>query len=112
MGRTLVYRSRNYRSPRRKKTVSPSVYVGPMAFRFVTIAAVAVLLSLYVSTTAKTTQNDALLRHLTEQKQHLTDQLDVLRVEEARNQTATETKKKAEEAGLMQGAKEVQVNKK
>ena len=85
MGRAVVYRQRgSYRRGRRSGVVRESWHVGPNAFRFVVIAAVAVLSAMYIQTNAKNGQNDALLHQLNNQKNQLTDQLQALDVEAAR----------------------------
>ncbi|MFA6081840.1 MAG: hypothetical protein WC773_00280 [Patescibacteria group bacterium] len=110
MGRALVYTGKNrYRHGYRRRTVSKSAFIGPTTFRFVAIAALGVLLGLYVINTTRTTGNDAVIRDISQQKESLNNQLDALTAEEARNQTATETKKKAEGQGMVQGANQVQL---
>ncbi len=115
MARPLVYtghRSYHHRTKRRVRSES-TMYVGPMAFRFVTIAAIGVLLTLYVMNQARAGQNNAMLQRLTQQKEDLVNRLEVLKVEEARSATATKTKDDAEHRlGLTQGAPEVQLNNK
>ncbi len=103
MGRSVVYTgSRHYVPGRRQKTVKESWYIGTSAFKFVSIAAIAVLLGLYVSNSARNSQNDSLLQSLNQQKSQLNDQLDSLQVEEARNNNALKTQSAAVQMGMVQ----------
>jgi cytochrome c-type biogenesis protein CcmH/NrfG len=81
-----------------------------MAFKIVSITAVAVLMAMYVSKGVSNNQNSATIRSLDNQKNTLSQQLEVYQVEEARNSNAESTKTQAEAQGLTQTTKEVQIN--
>lgn len=110
MGRQVIYSgTRYYRRSRTVRSASTQAYIGPNAFKMIAILAVGILLSLYVLNISRSNQSEAVIRGLSDKKEQLVNQLDVLKAEEARNRTATETKKKAESMGLTQGVTEVGV---
>lgn len=112
MGRAVVYTGHRYFGRgRRHKTVTSSFGVGPAFFKVISITAVAVLMTMYVSKGVSNNQNDATIRSLDEQKSTLTQQLEVYQVEEARNANAEATKSQADAMGLVQTTNEVQINK-
>jgi hypothetical protein len=111
MGRRVIYSgTRYYRRGTKRQSSSAQAYIGPNAFKMISILAIGVLLSLYILNVSKSNQSEAVIRGISDKKEQLVNQLDVLKAEEARNRTANETKKKAEGLGLTQGATELGVN--
>jgi len=110
MGRAVVYTgSRLYGRGHRRKTVRESWYVGANAFKFVTIAAVAVLLAMYVTTNAKNAESKAFVRQLSHNQTELQTELDALSVESARKGNAENLNKQAQESGLVKSTTETQI---
>lgn len=108
MGRQAIYSgTRYYRRNTRRRSASTQSYIGPNAFKMIAIFAVGILLSLYILNVSRSNQSEAVIRGISDKKEQLVNQLDVLKAEEARNRTAAETKKKAESLGLTQGVNEI-----
>ncbi len=113
MGRAVVYTgSRSYRRGHRRSTVRESWYVGANAFKFVTIAAVAVLMGMYITTNARNAQSKAMVRKLSQDQSDLQTKLDELNVESARSGNAENLNKQAGDLGLVKSTSETSVNSK
>lgn len=110
MGRAIVYTGRRrFNRGRRSSTVRESWYVGPMAFKFVAVAAAAVLLSLYVSNSSQAARDAAVSQKISDEQADLQTQLQALDVEAARYNNAENTRKAAEEMKMNANAPEVQL---
>ena len=104
MGGQIIYSETRYcRRSRTVRSESAQAYIGPNTFKMIAILAIGILLSLYVLNISRSNQSEAVIRGISDKKEQLVNQLDVLKAEEARNRTAAETKKKAESMGLTQG---------
>lgn len=101
MGRAIVYTGHRRYVRGRRKSVRQSWYVGANAFKFVTVAAIAVLLALYVTTNAKNSESKALVRKLNQNQSELQTKLEALDVEAARKGNAENLNKEAEALGLV-----------
>lgn len=107
MGRSVVYSgSGRFGRGRRRKSVRESWYVGANAFKFVTIAAVGVLLALYVTTNAKNDESKAIVRKMAQDQTELQTKLDSLNVESARKGNAENLNKAADNLGLVKSTTE------
>lgn len=110
MGRAVVYRgSGSNRRGSRARTVTESWYVGPMAFKFVAVAAAAVLLSLYVSNSSQNAQSAAMAQKVVQKQSDLQTQLQALDVEAARYNNAENTRKAADDMHMTNNVPEVQL---
>ncbi len=111
MGRSLVYTGSRHYSAKRRRTSQSNVYVGPTAFRFVALAALAVMAALYIETSAHTSSQTAALHSLSTQSSSLNDRLDALQVESTRQDTASRIKDQANNIGMTQAGTQLDLKK-